>query len=94
MSAHHFAHIVTHAFSSSSQMTPVGAGKNALVGFVAGFLFGPIGVGLYLGSAADFALSLGMVLLGSIMTAGLGAPVFWCLCGAWAYTRIKNSNRW
>lgn len=93
MSAQHFAHLVKHAFTESKDLAPVGTGKNALVGFAAGFLFGPIGVGLYLGSMTDFILSLAMVLLGAIMTAGLAAPIFWCLCGAWAYTRIRNSNR-
>ncbi|MGH7243431.1 MAG: hypothetical protein ACREJD_08455 [Phycisphaerales bacterium] len=92
MSNQEFGHLVRHAFKESKNMNPVGAGKNAFVAFFAGFLFGPIGVGIYLGSFVDFILSLGMVIAGSIMTAGIGAPVFWALCGAWAAARVRNSN--
>ena len=74
-------------------MHPVGEGKNAMVGFMAGFAFGPIGVGLYLRSVSDFVMTLGMVLIGTFMTAGVGAPLFWVLCGAWAFVRIRNSNK-
>lgn len=92
MSNSHFAHAVGHAFREAKGMPPVGSGKNPLIGFVMGFFFGPIGVGLYLRSVGDFFLSLAMVLMGAFFTAGLATPVFWVLCGAWAYTRIKNSN--
>lgn len=63
-----------------------------MVAFFAGFLFGPIGTGLYLRSGTDFIVPLGLVIVGSLMTAGIGAPVFWALCGAWGFIRVRNSN--
>ena len=56
-------------------------GKSKLAALFAGFLFGPFGVGLYLGSIVDFVMSLGLVVFGLLMTVGIGAPVFWALCG-------------
>lgn len=73
-------------------MSPI-RGKNALVAFFAGFLFGPFGVGAYLRSWSDFIVTLGLVLAGTVMTAGVGAPVFWVMCGIWAATRVANSNK-
>lgn len=93
MSNAHFAHAVSSAFKQSKNMAPVGEGKNALVAFAMGFLFGPFGVGLYLKSFGDFAMTLTLVIGGSVLTAGVGAPVFWLLCGAWAYVRVQNSKR-
>lgn len=87
-----YAHVVKHAFEHSKDMPSVGPGKNALVAFAAGFLFGPFGVGIYLRSAGDFFITLTLVILGSVMTAGIAAPVLWMLCGAWAAVRVKNSN--
>ena len=92
MSMHPYSHLVGHAFKHSKNMPPVGQGKNPLLGFVLGFLFGPIGVGIYLGSLGDFAITLGLVLAGTFLTAGVAAPLLWTLCGAWALVRIKNSN--
>ncbi len=92
MSNAHYAHAVGQVFKRAKDMPAVGKGKNPMVGFIMGFAFGPLGVGLYLGSFADFVLSLTMVLLGAFVTAGVGAPAFWALCGFWAYTRIRNSN--
>lgn len=92
MSNANFTRAVGLTFKQAKNMAPVAKGKNPFVGFAVGFLFGPIGVGLYLQSAADFALALAMVLLGAFFTAGIAAPVFWCLCGAWAFVRIRHSN--
>lgn len=93
MSPSAFVRVATLTFQQSKSMPRVGAGKNPLAGFALGFLFGPFGVGLYLGSFADFAITLFLVIVGSVFTAGIAAPVLWCLCGAWAAVRIKNSNQ-
>ncbi|MBX9736755.1 MAG: hypothetical protein K2X32_07500 [Phycisphaerales bacterium] len=92
MSAHAYTHLVQHAFKHSETMPPVKRGKNPFVGFLLGFVFGPIGVGVYLGSVTDFAMSLGMVIIGSLVTGGIAAPVLWTVCGVWAAVRIRNSN--
>jgi len=87
-----YGHIVGKAFKESKHMAPVGQGRNPLVGFAMGFLLGPLGVGLVLKSPADFFITLTLVILGSLATVGVAAPVLWCLCGAWAYVRIRNSQ--
>lgn len=87
-----FSRAVGQAFKQSKGMPPVGKGKNPLVGFALGFLFGPFGVGAYLQSWGDFFLTLTIVLGGTFVTGGVAAPVLWCICGAWAYKRISNSN--
>lgn len=89
---HVFTHAVGTAFKQSKSMTPVGIGKNPLVGFAMGFLFGPFGVGLYLKSVGDFVITLCIVLAGTFLTVGVAAPILWVLCGVWAFVRISNSN--
>jgi hypothetical protein len=83
---------VNHALKESKHMSRL-QGKNALVAFFVGFLFGPFGVGVYLRSWPDFIVTLGLVLAGTVMTAGVGAPAFWVLCGVWAANRVTRSNR-
>jgi hypothetical protein len=90
---HVFAHAVGTTFKQSKSMPPVGHGKNPIIGFAMGFLFGPFGVGLYLKSVGDFVITLGIVLAGSALTVGVVAPLLWMLCGAWAFVRISNSNQ-
>lgn len=85
-----FARLVRHAFQQSGQLAPV-RGKSPLVAFFAGVLFGPFGTGMYLGTFTDFIVPLGLVICGSVMTAGLAAPVFWMLCGAWGAKRAARS---
>lgn len=86
-------HIVRGALKESRKMAPVGAGKSPLVAFVVGFLFGPIGAGIYLGSFADFAMLLGVILAGAFLTAGFAAPVAWVFSGVWAAHRVNQSNK-
>lgn len=92
MVGHPFTHVVSHAFREAKHMPGVGAGKSAVVAFFAGFLLGPLGVGLYLRSLGDFVVTLGLVVVGSMLTVGVGAPVFWALCGAWAAYRVSSSK--
>ena len=63
-----------------------------MVGFVLGFLFGPFGVGLYLQSGRDFVITSLFVVFGSVVTGGIAAPVLWCICGGWAFVRIRNTR--
>jgi hypothetical protein len=90
---HPFVQIVGHAFREAEKMPSVGAGKNALVAFFAGVVLGPFGVGLYLRSWLDFIVLFGLLVIGSLTTVGVGAPVFWLLSGAWGYMRVKRANR-
>jgi hypothetical protein len=87
-----FLQLVGHAFRESGKLAPVGAGKSALVAFFAGVVFGPFGVGLYLRSWTDFTVLFGLLVVGSFMTVGVGAPVFWFLSGAWGAMRVHRAN--
>lgn len=93
MSRQHFGHVLHAAVKESANLKPVGADKSAFAAFFAGFLFGPIGLGIYLRSGVDFLMSLGLVVVGSIMTVGIGAPFFWALCGFWGAMRVAQSKR-
>jgi hypothetical protein len=87
-----FVRIVGHACRESKNMPSVGAGKSAVLAFLAGVLLGPFGVGFYLRSWLDFTVLLALVLVGAFMTVGIGAPVFWMLCGAWGAMRVNRAN--
>jgi hypothetical protein len=91
--SHVFGHAVKHAFEHSKSMHKVGVGKSPLVAFVAGFLFGPFGLGLYLRSWADCFIPLTLIIIGSVFTAGIATPLLWMLCGAWGWVRVSNSNK-
>jgi hypothetical protein len=88
-----FVRIVGHAFRESKNLPSVGAGRSAMVAFFSGIVLGPFGVGLYLRSWIDFTVLLGLLILGSFMTVGVGAPVFWLLCGAWGAVRVNHANK-
>jgi len=88
-----YGHVVGRAFRDAKQLPPKGRGKSAVLAFVLGVLFGPFGVGLYLESWADFFIPFLLVVAGSVMTVGVGAPVFWMLCGAWGAWRVALANK-
>lgn len=88
-----YGHIIGKAFRDAKNLPPVGRGKSAVVAFVTGVLFGPIGLGLYLRSWGDFFIPLTLIIGGSIMTAGIGAPFFWALTGAWGAWRVSLANQ-
>jgi len=92
MSQHPYVHVVRHAFKHAKEMPSVGKGKSPVAAFVAGVLFGPFGIGLYLRSWGDFLVLLGLLLAGSFMTVGVAAPVFWVLCGVWGAVRVQQAN--
>lgn len=92
MSNGHFGHSVAHAFRDMDRMPAVGEGKSAFLAFVLGVLFGPFGVGIYLKSWMDFFVLLAIVVFGAMFTVGIGAPVFWIVCGVWGAVRVAKAN--
>jgi hypothetical protein len=90
--SHVFAHAVGHAFKEAKHLPKVGEGKNPLIAFCVGFLFGPFGLGLYLQSKIDCIVPLVLILLGGFFTAGIATPLLWMLCGAWGWVRVNNAN--
>ena len=88
-----YGHIVGKAFRDARNLPPVGRGKSAVMAFVVGVLFGPIGLGMYLRSWGDFFIPLILIIGGSVLTAGVGAPFFWILTGAWGAWRVTLANQ-
>lgn len=92
MHSHVLGQVVAHAFKEAKHLKPVRPGKSACVGFIVGVLFGPIGTGVYLGRWVDFFVPLALIVIRSVMTIGLAAPVCWLLCGLWGATRATTSR--
>lgn len=73
--------------------TRPGKGKRAWLAFIFGFLFGPIGIGLYLRSVMD-ALLLLCVDIMLLTVGGDGIVLFtWVAGGLWGYVRVKIDSR-
>lgn len=92
MSSNDYGNGSSRASRQNDERLPVGRGKSMGLAFVVGLLFGPFGVGLYLRSWADFFILLAIVIGGSMFTVGVGAPVFWILCGAWGAIRVSSAR--
>lgn len=59
---------------------------------VIGFLFGPVGIGIYLESTLDFFWSLALLLGFGIVIPGLGLIPGWCFSAWFGYLRVLTSN--
>lgn len=68
-----------------------GYGKSPAMGFLVGFAFGPVGVGVFLRSVVDFALSLVMCLIVICLVDSYAGPICWMACGIWVVVRMKQS---
>lgn len=88
-----YGHIVGKAFRDAKNMPPAGRGKSAVMAFVVGVLFGPPGLGVYMRSWPDFLIPMILIVGGSVMTAGVGAPFFWLLTGCWGAWRVSLANQ-
>jgi len=70
-----------------------GVGKSPLLGFILGFFFGVFGVGIYLRSVVDFALSLMLCMALIGMAPNLATWLCPILCGLWVVGRIAFDTR-
>jgi len=84
---------IWHHLHHAHHGPPLKSPKNPFIAFAMGFLFGPFGAGLYLGSWFDFFALLSVLLLATCGSAGVAAPVFWCFCGLWAAIRAHSFNK-
>ncbi len=92
MNNQHFSHAVAHVFKESDKLAPFRPGLNPKVGFLCGFLGGPLGGAAYTHSINDFWIMTAIVVAGTVMTAGIGLVPLWLCCGAWTAIRIRHSN--
>lgn len=86
----HGNHILREGLKAAKYSRPIKPGKSAFIAFLAGFVFGPIGCGIYLESWEDFFIPLVIVLGASFLTAGVAAPVAWAFCGCWGAMRVNG----
>lgn len=90
MSNHPIGHAAHNLHRACEQMEPLPDRKNPLIAAVVGFLFGFIGIGIYFKSWKDLFICF-LIFLPLIFT-GVGAPVGWCIAGAYGFFRALNSN--
>lgn len=64
--------------------------KNPGVAAVLGFLFG--GFGLFYVSVGQGIAALAVLILGSLVTGGVAAPILWIGCAIWGYVAANNYN--
>lgn len=81
------------AFKGTSSLPPLDGKKSVVVALVLGVLFGVIGVGLYTRRWIDTLIALGVLIVGTVFTAGFGAPLAWAFCGVYAAVRVAQSNK-
>jgi hypothetical protein len=85
-------HHVVHAVRAVRELPPLPAEKNPLIAGVAGFLFGAVGVGLYLGSWRDFFVCLVVFVVLLFAIPGLGAIPGWWFAAGYGVFRAVSSN--
>ena len=89
--AHHIPHILKETKKQIDNHKRPDEDKNPIVGAIIGFLFGPIGIGLYFQSWSDFFLCLFVLLLLTFILFGLGAVPGWLFSAGYGYYRaLKN----
>lgn len=64
--------------------------KDPALAAILGFLFG--GFGLFYISAGQGFAALAVLIVGSLITGGFGAPLLWLGCAVWGYLAAKNHN--
>ena len=91
--------MLSETFKMLDRLAPLHKPKSAGLAAVLGFLFGGIGLGIYLRSFVDFLFPLGLVIAASVLSTGFASldPQVGVLAGAivaslWGYFRVENSN--
>jgi hypothetical protein len=87
--------IIRSAFGVADKLEPLKSKKDPIVGAIAGFALGGIGLGIYCGTLVDFFVPWFMVLILMVLGIPCGelpvffAPLAWAY---WGYRRVKASN--
>jgi hypothetical protein len=87
--------IVGGLFSIADQLEPLNGIKNPFVAAACGFLFGGIGLGLYLKSFKDFLIPFALLFAVAILGVPTGEALMLAVPFIWAaygYYRVKTSN--
>lgn len=84
--------VLREGLKAAKNGPPVKPGKSPVLAFFAGFFFGPIGSGIYLESWQDFFVPLLILIIASVCTGGIAAPLAWMFCGLYAAGRCSESQ--
>lgn len=87
----HIGHVLGELKKDMEKAAPLKEKKNVLTAAVVGFLFGPIGIGIYMGSWRDFFTCL-IVLVLLLFTVAL-APIGWIFSAVYGGYRVWTSNQ-
>lgn len=66
--------------------------KNPMLAGIIGFLFGPVGIGIYFKSKNDFLWCLGLLIGFMIVVPGVGLLPGWLFSAGYGYKRASRSN--
>ncbi len=93
MSQHHIGHAAKHGIELVRELVPLDEHKNPAAAFGAGMVLGALGVAIYLKSAKDFFICLGMfIVLTTLMPFGPGEAVGWLFAPIYGAWRAHTSN--
>lgn len=84
--------VLAQGLKAAKNGPPIKPGKTAGGAFLAGFLFGPFGTGIYLESFEDFFVPMFILIVATFLTAGIAAPVAWMFSGVYGASRVNESK--
>ncbi len=95
MSAHlqHLAHALKGSAEIVKELEPLRERKEPAVALLAGLVLGALGVAIYLKSAKDFFICMGMFIALSVLIPGVGSVVGWFFAPAYGAWRAHTSNQ-
>lgn len=89
---HHLHHAAQGGAEFVKNLAPLPEPKNPVVAFMAGLVFGALGVALYFKSAKDFFICFGLFVAASILLPGLGLVLGWGFAPVYGAYRAHSSN--
>lgn len=92
MSIHHIGHAAKGGAEIVKNLAPLPEPKNPTIAFVAGLVFGALGVAIYFKSVKDFFICLGLFLAASILLPGVGSILGWFFAPCYGAYRAFSSN--
>ncbi|MAK82391.1 MAG: hypothetical protein CMJ17_11055 [Phenylobacterium sp.] len=75
-----------------SSLGPLPEPKSPSIAFVLGLCFGALGVAIYLKSAKDFFVCMGLFIAASILLPGIGSVLGWLFAPCYGAYRAYSSN--
>lgn len=92
MSHHHLGHAAQEGAKFVRSLEPLPEPKNPVIAFMAGLVFGALGVAIYFKSMKDFLICFGLFIVASILLPGLGSILGWFFAPCYGAYRAHSSN--